>query len=858
MPDSSLSRSLQASQDLIAPLLKEPVDRRVLENGLTTALKPDRSNAICSVQVWVKTGSIHEGRNIAAGLSHYLEHMLFKGTERREGREISESVQAAGGYINAYTTFDRTVYYIDIPSENVEVALDVLSDAVFRSTLPADEVEKERDVILREIDMGEDDPDHKLSRALFETSFREHPYRYPVIGYKEIFSKISRDELLDYYQARYVPNNVVVVVTGDFETPRMRELVEAHFGAFERRSLVAEPIPEEPVQLASREMHLYEDVQIARVGVGFQSPGLTHPDTPVLDALSLILGGGRSSLLTRRLREELKLVHAVDTSNWTPGTVGVFYLALVCDPEKRDDAIAELLRYIESLSLDDFPSELVDKAARQLLVSEVNARKTVSGQASRLGAAEVVVGDIGYAGNYLRRISEVTPADLIRVAKQWLVKERMTTVTLNPSEQESLDIVENSFSRSQEDFEGFPQANGSQLLMRENNRLPNTHFRLVMNGGSLFEEEHLRGSTALLATMLIKDTEKRSALEVASAIENAGGSFYDFSGNNSMGLAIEALPTDIDLALDLFEQALFSPAFDEETFELEKDAHIAAIKEDGDDIVTAGRRALRNRFFGDHPFRLGASGSLETVSGIGTKDLRSLWAKLLVAGNVSLAVSGQFEKATLKPKLEALMAKLPEGEKPTARYDFFKPANPGAHRLKMDRQQAIVFHGYPGPGLKSEDFYVSEVADEVFSGMSSVLFERVREELGLAYFVRSSRIVGLDMAMFYFYAGTSPEGAVAVIDALVEEVERVAGSGVTDKELDRCKTRLKAARRMSMQTNASCASQAAMNVAYGLPADDWRQYDGRIDTVTISDLARFAQDYLKPENRVELVVGAID
>ena len=858
MPDNSQSRSLQASQALIAPLLKEPVDRRVLDNGLTVALKPDRSNAICSVQVWVKTGSIHEGNRMAAGLSHYLEHMLFKGTENREGREISESVQAAGGYINAYTTFDRTVYYIDIPSENVETALDVLSDAVFRSTLPAEEVEKERDVILREIDMGEDDPDHKLSRALFEASFREHPYRYPVIGYKELFSKVTREDLLDYYRRRYIPNNAAVIVTGDFETAEMRSLVETHFGAFERGTLLAESIPQEPAQLAAREMHLYEDVQISRVGVGFQSPGLTHPDTPVMDALSLILGNGRSSILTRHLREELKLVHAVDASNWTPGTVGVFYLALVCDPDKRDEAIAALGKRIESLSIDDFPSELVDKAARQLLVAEVNARKTVSGQASRLGAAEVVVGDIGYAGNYLRRISEVNAEDLVRVAKRWLVKDRMTTVTLNPKDREQDDVASDSYERSEGDFETLPQANGSQLLLRKADRLPNVHIRLVMNGGSLFEEEGRQGTTSLLATMLTKDTEKRTALEVAAAIENAGGSFYDFSGNNSLGLAIETLPTDIDLALDILEQALFAPAFNRDTFALEKDAHLAAIKEDADDIVTAGRRALRRRFFGDHPFRLGGSGSLESVEEIEPDDLRALWSKLLVAGNVSLAVSGQFDPSVLQPRLEALLAKLPEGEKPISRQSFSKPADPGAHRQAMDRQQAVVFHGYPGPGLRAEDFYVSEVADEVFSGMSSALFERVREELGLAYFVRSSRIVGLEAAMFYFYAGTSPEGADQVIEALIEEVDRVASGGVTAEELLRCKTRLKASRRMSMQTNASCASQAAMNVAYGLPANDWRQYDGRIDAVTIEELARFAQRYFKAEDRVELVIGAVE
>ena len=851
-------RSLEANQSLIDPILKEPVERYGLANGLTVVLKPDRSNAICSVQVWVKTGSIHEDDKIGAGLSHYLEHMLFKGTEKRGGREISENVQSAGGYINAYTTFDRTVYYIDIPSENVDVALDVLSDSVFRSTLPEDEVEKERGVILREIDMGEDDPDHKLSRALFETSFKEHPYRYPIIGYKELFSQVTREDLVAYYDRRYSPNNAVLIVAGDFETSDMKKRIERDFGTVTRKTLPSVFIPSEPMQLAERECHLYEDVQITRAGIGFQTPGLTHPDTPALDALSMILGHGNSSMLSTHLREELKLVHAIDASNWTPGSVGVFYLALVCDPDKRDEAINELHSYLGSLTVEDFSTDRVDKAVRQLIVAEINARKTVSGQASKLGAAEVVIGDIGYAENYLRKISRVTPEDLIGVLKKWLRKERLTTITLNPKSAQVSDLKSGEEKQGETDFIEFNQRNGSKLLLRENDRLPNTHFRVVMNAGSLYEQPGKQGATSLLATLLTKDTEKRSSVEVAEAIESVGGSFYEFSGNNSLGLALDLLPSNVDLALDLIEQALLHPIFKDETFTLEKAAHMAAIKEDLDEIVTAGRKILRKRFFGDHPFSIGGAGSLESVGSLATDDIKELRSSLLTAGNVTIAVSGQFDTETLKPRLEALLEKLPSGGKPVANHEFKKPSSPGEHREPMDRQQAVVFHAYLGPGLLDKDFYVSELADEIFSGMSSNLFEKIREELSLAYFVRSSRIVGLDTAMFYFYAGTSTEGYPRVIEELVKEVKRVSDGDIALKELDRCKTRLKASRRMSMQTNSSCASHAALNVAYGLPANDWRSYDERIDAVSIQDLANFASKYFREEERVELVIGALE
>lgn len=840
---------------LVEPLLKEPVDRYVLPNGLTVLLKPDPSSPVCSVQVWIKSGSVHEGRLLGAGLSHFLEHMLFKGGARREGKEISRVVHEAGGYINAYTTFDRTVYYIDVPVEHAEVALDALSDAVFASTLPADEVEKEREVIMREIAMCDDDPDTRLSHALFETAFRHHPYRYPIIGYADVFRRVTRDELLAYYHDRYAPNNAVVVVAGGFAPAAMREQVARWFGGFQRRAFAPAIFPDEPRQLAPRSLDLFEDVNISRVAIGFRAPGIAHEDAPALDALAMVLGHGDSSLLYQRLREETQLVHSIDVHNWTPGSLGVFYISILCDPDKREAANAELRRYLSSLTADDFTPEIVEKMVRQMLVNEVNARKTVSGQASRLGIAEVVIGDIGYAERYLRRVGEITAEDLHRVLNKWVRWESSTVVTLNPRDDALAAASPAGAARATADFLVETLPNGSKLLLRQNGRLPNLHFRIAMQAGALFEPSGKQGLTALLATMMTKDTAKRSAYDVAFAIEAVGGNFYECSGNNSMGFALETLPSDADLALDVLEEALLRPAFDEEVFEIEKEARLAGIKEDLDDIVAAGKKALRRRFYGSHPFAIDADGSLETVASIQLRDLKDLWKSLLLSGNVTLAVSGQFDRAELEPKLRALLGKLPAGVLPSSGFVSAEPARAGNWLEAMDRQQAIVYHAYPSPGLLAPDYAISEVADELFSGMSSVLFERVREELSLAYFVRSNRVVGLRDAMFYFYAGTAPARAGEVVAELDREVRRVATGGVSADEIQRCKNRLKAARRMSLQTNSACANHAAMNVVYGLPANDERDYESKIDAVSAEDLQNFARRYLASGNRIELIVG---
>ena len=356
---SKSTSSLAADLKLLAPFWRESVERTVLPNGVTLILKPDRSAALASVQVWVKTGSIHEGEHLGAGLSHYLEHMLFKGTTRRAGREISAEVQAHGGYINAYTTFDRTVYYIDLPSEHTGVAIDLLADAVLHSTLPADEAAKEKDVILREIAMTKDDPDSRLWDALFSTAFREHPYRQPIIGHQDVFSAVSHADLLAYYRARYVPNNLVVVIVGDIDLAATRAAVEQYFGSAPRVRLAPVLVPQESGQLAPRALHRNENVELTRGALAWPIPGLTHADAPMLDLLATVLGGGDSSVLWQEIREKTGLVHSIDASSWNPGTSGLFCIGFTADPAKRVAATRAIAATLARCAVKGFaPAQL--------------------------------------------------------------------------------------------------------------------------------------------------------------------------------------------------------------------------------------------------------------------------------------------------------------------------------------------------------------------------------------------------------------------------------------------------------------------------------------------------------------------
>ena len=843
-----------ADRRLLERLWSQPVHRTELPNGLVLLVQPDDAAPVVSVQVWVKTGSQHEGALLGAGLSHYLEHLLFKGTESRAGREISATVQAHGGQINAYTTYDRTVYYIDLPAPHLEVAVDLLADMVLRSTLPADEVARERDVILREIAMGDDDHDRRHWDALARTVFKAHPLREPVIGHRDVFSAVTRDELLAYYRERYAPNNLVVVVAGDISAEAARAAVEKHFGAAPRRRLAPVYQPSESAQLAARVHRETAEVELSRGALAWPSVALTHPDAPLLDLLAVVIGYGDSSPLWQQLREKQRLVHSVDAHHWSPGEAGLFAVFFTADPDKREAAERAVRRELARLAASGFKPAELKRAVRQLVVGEIGGRKTVSRRASRLGSAEVVAGDLDFSRTWFARVAAATPADLRRVLREHLCSARENVVSLDPvARAGAAGAAKTAKAKPAADWTLRTLPNGVRLLLRRDERQPNLHIHLICEGGPLHEAAGKRGATALLATMLTKDAGKRDAAQVAAVIEAVGGSFSPLSGNNTAGVAIEVLPGDAALANELLRDAVLAPAFAARTFEVERDAELAHLQQDEDDVVSAGHRLAREKYFGAHPLALDAHGNAAGVKALKPADLRALWKKLALGGNTVVAVAGDFDEKTLVPALARWLAKLPRGAAP-ARPARHAPAPAADHAQTRECRQALVFDAFPGPGALDRDDTVATVLHEILSGMAARLFERVREEKGLAYFVSASRVVGVEDGMFYLYAGTQPGKEGEVLAEFDAELARIAAGEIEPAELARAITRLQASRRMRLQTNAARAAEAAVRTLLGLPLETLGETDKRLAAVDAGAVADFARRWLAAGRRQRLVV----
>ncbi len=230
------------------------VEVRELSNGLSVLVQPDFTAPVVSVQFWCASGSIHETPWLGAGRSHLLEHLMFKGTPTRGNSQMAQQIQDLGGHLNAYTSFDRTVYHVDLPSDHALTALEILGDAVFNSTIPEEEYAKEMEVIRREFAMGRDNPDSELGKLIFQTAFNKHPYRHPVIGYLDLFNQLTREDVVAYYRERYTPQNLSLIVCGAVlpETifTHATELLEK----YPRRKMADLYIPHEPKQHQRRDL----------------------------------------------------------------------------------------------------------------------------------------------------------------------------------------------------------------------------------------------------------------------------------------------------------------------------------------------------------------------------------------------------------------------------------------------------------------------------------------------------------------------------------------------------------------------------------------------------------------------------
>jgi len=838
------------------PALPQGVTLTTLENGLTIIVREDHSAPVVSAQAWAMTGSIHEGRWLGAGLSHVLEHMLFKGTTTRPGSRIDQEVQEAGGHMNAYTSFDRTVYYVDVPSTGTRVAVDILCDIMQNATLPDEELAKELDVIRREMDMNQDDPGRRAGRRLFEVAYTRSPYRFTVIGYLDIFNELKPEDIRGYYHERYASNNVFFVVVGDVSTEEVIDQIRQAYSGTKAKALPPIVLPAEPRQTAPRETIEEAPIELGHFHMAWHIPELRHADVPALDVLAVLLGSGRSSRLYQQVREKLGLAHSADAWTYSPGNPGLLGMSAMVDANQFDAAREAMLAEVDRLKSTPVSAEELAKAMKQFLSATLASRKTMSGQASDLGGSWLAANDLNFSERYLAAVKRTTPADLQRVAREYLTPENCSTYALLPPGARPAQEVSREAS-ADGPIQKFTLPNGLRLLVKESHRLPFVEFQAVFQGGVLAETSENNGITQLMGKMLLKGTTRRSAEQIASEIESVGGHIDSYGANNSFGVSAEVLNTDFDTGLDLIADVLLNPAFPAEALERERAVQLASIADRRDNMLRSAGLGMRRALFGSSGYGLDGLGTAASVQRLQADALQQFHNSLTVPNNCVLAIYGAVQTDQVVAAVEKAFANWKPGAQPNLVERNPQPAprtTPERVAETRDKKQAVLVVGYPGTSFFESNRYAMELLQEACSDLGSRLFMRVREKLGLAYYVGAQNMAGMIPGYFAFYCGTSPDAVDRVEAELLKEAQLLCAEGLTAEELKRAKAKMIGHRKIARQDLGSLAHGTALDELYGLGFENYRNEDGLIEAVSLADVQAAAERHLRPEAAVVSMV----
>lgn len=859
---------------------------RVLPNGLTLLLRESHRDPVVELQIWAGVGSADE-RPGEEGLAHFHEHMLFKGTARRDVGEVAGEVEGLGGQINAYTSFDSTVYHATLPAAEWRRGLDVLSDAVRFSVFEDDEIAREREVVLEEIRRSEDTPGHVLSDLCFRESFRVHRYGQPILGPAKNVASFDRTQVRRFFERWYTPDNLMVVAVGDFDSAELAAEVERQFGdakpSLARRERAVEPARSELVVRVLRKPFEGHRVDLAWPAASFKDRDAIH-----LDLLAYVLGECESSRLVQRLREEEGLVDRVDAGAFTPLDRGLFSIGYETDAARLLEATQRIVEETERLRREAVTETELHRARVNFLASEQFERESVSGVAAKLGSFQAMGGGYEREAWALEILRSATPADLLDVARRYLAPESLTLAALLPeSTDPALDeaalrgAVERGLAaaavaratpsevsragssnsprsergplrlafgplRTSEDGSGerldARLPNGLDLHVLRRQEVPVAALRFASSGGVLYEDPATSGLTRFLSAMWTRGTRLRSAVEYTREVEGLAAEIEGFSGRNSIGITLDCLSETLDPAFALFSEALLEPRFDPEEIERERRETLAAIDRREDRLGQLAFQLFARTEYERHPYRMTVLGERESVTGFDSAVLRRHADRLLRADRSALAVVGDVDPEKIARLVEDRFSGLPRADAPLQMPPVeARPAGIRESTLIKERAQAHLVIGFRGLTLDDPDRYVLELISQMLAGQGGRLFLELRDRQSLAYTVSASNVEGLAPGHFTIYIATAPEKLDRAKQGILDEIERLVREEPDRESLERAIRYGTGSFAINSQRNHSRAAHIALDSIYGLGADFTESYPDALRRVTPADVLRVAR-----------------
>ena len=861
------------------------VEREVLPNGLTVLVRRDAAAQVVAVVTHVKAGYFDESDDVG-GIAHVLEHMYFKGTPTRGVGEIAKQTKASGGYLNAATIYDHTVYYTVLPSSSVVAGLEIQADAYANSVIEAGELARELEVIIQEAKRKADNPSALTTETLFELLHDTHRMRRWRIGREAGLRRLTRADLVRFYRTFYRPSSTILSIVGDVDVGDVFGHVRRLYSGLE-----AAPVPQDhgPAEVSSdrfRYRELAGDIAQSELVFGWRTQPTMHEDTPVLDLAAGILGSGRASRLYRAVRER-QLAASVSAYNYTPTDLGVFVIHAEMPTPLTVDAARGAWDVVRRLREDPVLPQEVARAQSVFESRWLRHLETMEGQATHLAEWEAL-GDWQLGDRYFERITTATPADVTGVAERYLTPDRAGWVVYRPASSPVIaDGPDTAYAllaqgrveplppppevgttakpvvppvptleRDEGNARVYRTAGGVPVLVKRRPGAPIVHAGVYAIGGAASEPGALGGLSTLLVRTSLKGTERRSAARIAEESEMLGAVIGTSATADGLGWTISAPAGRLPAAIDLLADVAQYPTFAADALETERRVALANVAQQRDDMYRYPVRLAMQAAYGPHPYARSVLGTEETLGAIDAPSLRAWHESRVLQAPLVIAVVGDGEPDDMAAQVAAAFDRLRDAP----RESITVPTWPRTTQMmteSRDKAQTALVLAFDGPVRRDPRRFATGLIAVVASGLGGRFFDELRDKQSLAYTVQAYASERVLAGTFISYIATSPDREDVARRGLLAEFAKFRETEVTAEELDRAKRYAIGARAIRQEGGGAVLADLVDAFLYGGGLHELDEHDDRVRAVTGAQMRDVAEEFFVEERRVEGIVRGV-
>ena len=818
-----------------------------LPNGQTVIVYEIHNNPIVTIDTWIKTGSINE-TDANNGVAHFLEHLFFKGTKAHPTGEMDRILESKGAVINAATSKDFTHYYITIPSEYFDTAMDLHSDMLLNPQIPRKELEQERKVVLEEISKDENNPSRKVYDNLNDMMYTTHPYKRKVIGSENIIGTIRREEILDYFNKFYAPSNMVTIVVGDVDTAKAIEKISKCFAQEYKKPIKTHFKSENQLQSQKRKVD-YTDAQSGYLMMGFRGVNISNNDTYALDILAEILGGGKSSRLYRDIKEQKGLAYSISASNGSYKDDGIFYISANYIPsnlEKLEKSIFEEIKNIQKYGITE---EELERAKNIIIQDTYYSRESTSNISSELGYIYALTNSSQIYDNYVENIKKVTINQVNAAADKFLGANKAAISVVLPKSMEKKETkaeIKHTATKISEHngTTKYSIDNGATLLINENKNNDIIAISIIAKGGEFLET--IPGEGTLVAETMLKGTKKYSSQELAQILDENGIQISPSCSEDYFIINVQTTTRQLDKTLEILDEIVNNSNFDDYELEKKRSELLSKIKQTRDLPMNIVLENFKTAIFEGSVYSNSNKILEKSLPSIERKNALDYYNKILNSKNVIISVNGNVDTEKMISAFGSIIPNKNLDKVDFSKFKVTKLNSPKIISQKVNNlETSWLFLGWQASGVENKkDFVTLKVINTILgSGMSSRLFRNLREQDGLAYQLGSSYSPKMLGGIFLTYIGTNPNSLDYSKKKMFEEMNRLKIEFVSDRELQDAKDRLKGGFIIAMETNSEKASNIGLFEAFGFGYDFLNTYTKMIDEVTASDIIRVANKY---------------